>query len=538
MTPAELSAAVAAALAEAGTTTVFGVPGGGNNLDLIGAAEAEGLRFVLAHAETPAAIMASVFGDLTGSLAACIVTRGPGATSMINGVANALLDRQQLLLITDVVASSDAARIAHQRVDQRALFAPVTKWTAVAGAGDPQATVAHAARVSMSHPRGPVHVDFDASAASTAVPPSVVVDPVAPTDVVRLAELLAGSSRPVLLLGVGARHVGDPVRELAAASDAPVLMTYRAKGLVPDSWSCVAGLLSGATTEAPILDAADLIVMIGVDTVELIPNTWPYSATVVAIAEWAETSPYLTSELELVGDLGTLVGVVHEHWPATEWEHGAGAAHRDAELANLFSARPADPNGVVPQDVVVSLRRTAPARTVATVDAGAHMFPAMSFWATEEVDEVLISSGLATMGFALPAAIGASLARPGSRVVCFTGDGGLGMFLGELETVRRLDLPITIVVFNDAGLSLIAIKAKPEGNGGAGAVRYTETDFAAVARGYGISAHRVATLDELDAAAIASCDQTGPTLIDVRVDPSAYSDVVAAIRGARPAQGV
>jgi acetolactate synthase-1/2/3 large subunit len=111
------------------------------------------------------------------------------------------------------------------------------------------------------------------------------------------------------------------------------------------------------------------------------------------------------------------------------------------------------------------------------------MLPSMSLWSVENVDEVLISSGLATMGYALPAAIGAALARPEQRIVCFTGDGGLGMCLGELETIVRLGLRITIVLFNDARLSLIAIKAKPEGNGGDNAIGYAGTDFAAVAAG-------------------------------------------------------
>jgi acetolactate synthase-1/2/3 large subunit len=533
MNSSDLSSAIATALAQAGADTVFGMPGGGNNLDFIGATEAAGLRFVLAHAETSAAIMAAAYGDLTESPGVCVVTRGPGAASAVNGVANALLDRQQLVCVTDAVGAADCERIAHQRIDQRALYAPITKWSATVGAGDTSGTAEHAVATAMAFPRGPVHLDYDPSAQSTAVPTVARAPSTSATDLSQVAELVEGAQRPVVLLGVGARGLTSQVRALLADSPAPVLMTYRAKGLVPDSWPSNAGLLSGATTEAPILAAADLVVMIGVDTVEFIPNLWPYVAPVVSLASWSESSPYLPIRVEVVGDLGKLVTDLAQHWPTTTWDPAAGSQHRDLELQRLVGAAPDDPDGIVPQDLVLRTRHAAPAGTVATVDAGAHMLPSMSLWSVENVDEVLISSGLATMGFALPAAIGAALARPEQRIVCFTGDGGLGMCLGELETVFRLGLRITIVLFNDARLSLIAIKAKPEGNGGDNAIGYAGTDFAAVAAGYGLASANVSTLDELDAALDRSFDHDGPTLLDVRVDPSHYLDVLGVIRGKR-----
>jgi len=147
---------------------------------------------------------------------------------------------------------------------------------------------------------------------------------------------------------------------------------------------------------------------------------------------------------------------------------------------------------------------------------------------------LLISSGLATMGFALPAAIAAALVRPGTRVVCFTGDGGIGMALAELETVARLHLPITVVVFNDSSLSLIAAKQLPEGHGGDAAVRYRSIDFAAVARACGVPAERVDDVDAYDRAVRSSFAAHGPMLLDVAVDPSAYGVVLDAIRGVRP----
>jgi acetolactate synthase-1/2/3 large subunit len=444
-----------------------------------------------------------------------------------------MLDRQQLLLVTDAVSSADRTRIAHQRVDQRALFAPITKWSATAGAGRPAETVTQALTTTMQHPRGPVHLDFDPTD-STTVAPATAPDPRTDVDDMAVAlDLVAAARKPLLVLGVGARHVVEPVRSLVRGTATPVLMTYRAKGTIPDSWPNAAGLLTGGTTEAPLLAAADLIVTVGLDSVELIPNAWPYAAPVVTVAAWHETSPYLVPAVEHVGDLERLVAKLPEPWPVTQWAPTAGNQHRDSELTRLTAAGGPAREGLAPQAVVSRVRAAMPTGSMATVDAGAHMFPAMSLWPVENIDEISISSGLATMGYAVPAAIGAALARPYRRTVCFTGDGGLGMALGELETLSRLDLPVTIVVFNDSRLSLIAIKAKREDNGGENAISYGDVDFAAVAAGYGLHSERAATVEELDVALTSALMHTGPTLVDVHVDPSGYPQILASIRGQR-----
>ena len=534
MTSRKLAATIADALAEAGADTIFGLPGGGPNLDLVSAAEQRGLRFVLGHGETATAIMAAVYADLTDLPAACLVTRGPGAASAVNGVANALLDRQPLLVVTDCVSAADHARVAHQRLDQRALFAPVTVRSATVGTGDARGVVRSALARTMAEPRGPVHLDFDPVAGSG--PPVPPPPPTQVDDAVfeGVLDLLAAARRPILLVGVGARRAVDEVRELVRATDAPVLTTYRAKGVVPESWPQFAGLLTGATSEAPLLGAADLVVLVGVDTVELIPAGWPYIAPVVALAAWPEDSPYLPIRAEVVGELADLVRQAAGRWPAeVDWPAGTALGHRSTEEARLLAAVPEHPDGVTPQQLVLAARAAAPADAIATVDAGAHMLPSMALWHAERPDEALISSGLASMGFALPAAVGAALARPGRRVICFTGDGGLGMCLGELETLRRLRLPVTVVVFNDACLSLIAIKAKADALGTTDATEYAAIDFAAVASGFGMASYRVGEAAELDVALSGALATDGPALVDVRIDPSAYPQLLAALRGPR-----
>jgi acetolactate synthase-1/2/3 large subunit len=162
------------------------------------------------------------------------------------------------------------------------------------------------------------------------------------------------------------------------------------------------------------------------------------------------------------------------------------------------------------------------------VDAGAHFLAVLPFWPATTPTQLLISNGLATMGFALPAAIGAALARPGVPVVCMVGDGGLAMTLAELETLARLQLPVTVVVFDDAALSLIEVKQKP-GQGGSEAVRFHPVDYAAVAAAMGLDSIVVTNAADTAAALRGGWDR--PRLIDARIDPSTYARLIAVTRG-------
>jgi acetolactate synthase-1/2/3 large subunit len=296
--------------------------------------------------------------------------------------------------------------------------------------------------------------------------------------------------------------------------------------------------MTGATIEAPLLDAVDLVIGVGLDPVELIPAPWEYSADVVLIGSWrVDDSSFFGSSLrgEVVGESTDLAAIVHDlaEVLSATWEPGVGQRFRRAALDELAAAVPPASGALTPLDVVRIARAASPASTIATVDAGAHMLLAIPFWEVDEPGTLLISNGLATMGFALPAAIAAALVEPERHVVCFTGDGGIGMTLAELETLARLDLPVVVVVFNDSTLSLIAAKQSPEGHGGDDAVRYRTTDFAAIARGCGMWAESIADVDAFDAMMRAALARRGPALLDVAVDPSGYPAVLDAIRGSR-----
>jgi acetolactate synthase-1/2/3 large subunit len=290
---------------------------------------------------------------------------------------------------------------------------------------------------------------------------------------------------------------------------------------------------TGATIESDVLAAADLIVGVGLDPVELIPAPWPYVAPVVLVGAWPiDDSTYFGDRVdaEVTGDLATTLDALAGELDAGEPVVPA-QRQRALALERLREAEPSSSAGLTAREVVSITQEAAGPAAIVTIDAGAHMLVAVPQWETQAPGDLLVSSGLATMGFALPAAIAAALVHPDRRVVCLTGDGGLGMTLAELETLARLRLDVLVIVFNDSTLSLIAIKQRREGHGGEGAVRYRPTDYASIARGCGMAAEAVRDAAALRRAAQAACARHGPSLLDVMVDPSGYGRVLEAIRG-------
>ena len=542
--------AIVAALARAGTRLMFGVPGGGPNLDVVGAAEAAGLRFILAHGETAATIMAATSADLTGTPGAVVVTRGPGLASAVNGIAHAALDRLPVVVIADTVAD---ARISHQRIDQGALGRSVAK-AAVTVSGPPAA--ARAVATALAAPPGPVIANMDDGAADQGGPPRAengvevqtlraAQDMAARAGRAILAEAVAGARRPVLLLGTGAIPRTAAVRDALDGRGIPALHTYRARGVLPDSGAEAAGLVTGGTMEWPLLSAADLIVGLGVDEAEMIPARWDYAARTILVSEPGAppSRGWFTGATELTMPLAEALDVLAAGPGGTmDWPADAGRAARADAARRLAAAAVAAPGRLAPQQVVATARACAPPETIATVDAGAHMLAAMPLWEVPRPQLLLTSSGLATMGYALPAAIAAALCcrqtqglpqtrAPEAPVLAFTGDGGLGMTLAEIETAVRLSLRVIVIVFNDAALSLIKIKQKPAGHGGDEAVRYRPVSFAAAAAAMGAAGAAVTSERELAAALADALARPGPTVIDAGVDPAGYPAIMDLSRG-------
>ena len=531
-------------LQRVGVQRIFGVPGGGSNLELIEAARTAGVPFVLCHQESAACIMAAVTGELTGAPGAVLSTLGPGVSASATGLAHAFLDRSPLIYVSDRHPASLLDFATHQAFDHVALLSPLVKESLVVTAESASHWIAHAARLALKEPRGPVHLDLPADVAGQPAVPfassalSMPVPLPSTAELDRASAMIRQATRPVVLAGLQCR--GDDAKWLRAfceALPAPVLATYKAKGVVPDPHPLALGIFTGGALEEPVVGRADLIIAFGLDTVELIPRRWSYDAPVLSLARAVSAAPerraagagsYFVPTLELVGDLAAMLEELaprlrghHADWDVVEVDR----LRRERQRALEISVP-----GLAPHRVVQIAREYTPAGTVATADAGAHMFQAAEYWHAVSPGEFLISNGLATMGFALPAAIAAQLLHPDRRVLCLTGDGGFMMVAAELETAARLRLPITVIVFNDAALSLIEVKQEQKGYLGT-SMRYGGPDLVALARSFGVAA-RVAT-DEagLTAALVAAQGAAGPTLIDARIDPSGYRHMLEIVRG-------
>lgn len=524
--PRELANTIVDALSAGGTDTMFGVPGGGANLEIVGAATDAGMRFVLAHGETASCIMAGTYGLLRDQPGATTMTRGPGAASAVNGALQATLDRSPLVLLSDTVAADHATRVPHQRVDQLAMFSPATKFSGTIGSGDARSLARAAVALTMKPPAGAVHLDFDPSAPSDPPPRSSGPPEIDPRSLERALELAEDARRPIVLAGVEAWPWVDDVRAFVEETGCPAMTTYQARGMVSDRSPHAAGVFTNGAIERPLIESADLILAVGLDPVELIPTPWAYESPVVSILPWAMGDPYYEPETQVVGPIGPTLKQMRTALGERDWGESEAADFRRRSLDALESPGAADVFD--PADVVAELDQRKSEDTIITVDAGAHMLVAVPQLTITQPRGLLISNGIATMGYAVPAAIGAALAHPDRPVVALTGDGGLGMVLAELETVARLDLDVTVIVFNDAALSLIEIKQGP-GHGGSRAVRYNETDFSAVARGMGLPATTVRTRRDLGRALEEGSG--GPRLLDARVDPASYRHVIDVTRG-------
>lgn len=512
-----------AELASAGADLIFGVPGGGSNIDMIERGAEAGMRFVLTHDESAACMAAGAYGKLAGVPGVAVVTRGPGVTSAANGVAQATLDRFPLVLLSDTVPSADRDRIGHQKIDQNRTMAPLTKWSGRLGFTNPAEVVGRAAGIAVEPPAGAVHLDFDPTHPGDQPPVSIPFPDVDEEGLAKARRLVARSRRPIFLVGAGAAPFAGEVRSLVEEAGIPALVTYQAKGLIPSDSPSYGGLFTNSLAERPLVSSADLIVAVEMDPVEPMPGAWPFRSPVLALSSRPITDHYYPATVEINGPIVSILARLREDL-ATAWPPGAGPA----EDARFVESLEAGGTGFSPVALVRTLIEAGPGDPIVTVDSGAHFLAIMPVWPAYRPLDLLISNGLATMGFALPAAIGAALARPDRPVLCLVGDGGMGMTLAELETVARLGLDITVVVFNDSVLSLIEIKRDPSSPMGAGLVRYGPTDFAMAAHAMGLPGHPAT---EAGHVVEALTKGSGPRLIDARIDPEFYPHAMRVTRG-------
>jgi acetolactate synthase-1/2/3 large subunit len=531
--------ALAQALARAGVRQMFGLPGGGSSLDLIEAAAEVGIGFTLSKTENAAVMMAGALAETTGVPGVALMTKGPGVANAANGVTYAKLDRAPVIVITDGFTDKQLSYITHQVFDQKALLQPVVKGVTRLESEDPAAEIEAIIALACQAPLGPVHLELTGEVARRLIDlPKVVardssasvLDQVA---LQNLAQQIKLAKKPVLIVGLEARHCAAEVRQLAKQLKCPVLQTYKAKGVVSDLDPQAVGIFTGGIQEADCLAQADLMVMVGLDPVEMILQPWPYNKPAVELSNAMHDVHYIKPLARVSRDLKKHALALNEELKGyvSGWSLEQITLLRHDILKRL--AYPPVQFGVAP-DRLVQLSAQACAeqkfRPRMSVDAGAHMFSATAFFPVTQPGDVLISNGLATMAFALPAAIAAALDEPAQPVICFTGDGGLMMCLGELCTAIDSGARIVVVVFNDSALSLIDIKQQSKQLPSRG-VRWGKHDFAKAMLALGGQGFEATTEAQYYQALTQALKLQGPSLIDVQIDPSGYSQQLKAMRG-------
>ncbi len=525
---------IVATLRAAGITHGFGVPSG-NVLPLMEAMRTGGIEFVLTAHEGSAGFAADVTARMTGRPGLCIATLGPGATNLATGVGCAFLDRSPLIAIT---CNLDRAQFGHRRqmwIDHHALFKPITKATLALRSGAIAATLTAALRTALSEPQGPVHLDLPEDVAlapaSEPVPPllePVTASPAAGEAITRAAEILRQSKRPIVVIGATALRMKSPesLRACVERHGIPFATTTMAKGLIDEDHALSIGCVERARRQVQraFTRGADLIIGLGYDTVEVEYEAWTGNVPVLNIdIELADVDATVNVVHEVVGDLDASVAALTA-LPAMRnaWPPDALERHRDEFQRSL---RPPT-SRFSPHQAIDVVRRALPRSGILAFDVGAHTHQIASQWTAHAPRTFLITNGWSSMGFGIPAALAAKIARPDLPVVCIVGDGCFQMTCGELAVARRHNLAIPFIVLNDGWLSLMKIKQERRGLDLYGTALPPGEYLQPPAHYFGVPAVGARTPDELKRELTKALSSHGPTVIEAVIDPAHYSKTI------------
>ncbi len=531
---------IAARLAAQGCRIAFGMPGG-EVLALLEGLDAAGIRFILTKHENAAGFMAEGYAHRQAlenpsaptAPGILIATLGPGAANAVNVVANAHQDRVPLIFLTGCVDPAEAESYTHQVFDHQALFRPITKASLVASAGAVARVIDRAIAIATEGQPGPVHVDVPISVAEGEEPgavfhraaPAPMVATGAALEAARAA--LVAAKRPLVIAGVDAvnSHAGAALKAFAERFSAPLITTYKGKGLVSEDHPLSLGG-AGLSPRAdklllPFLAEADCLVLAGYDPIEMRVNwrdPFPPDVPVIELAASLPLHQMHRADHLLLGDTGANLRAISEGVAPKPGIDAAKIFALKSALAAAFAPEPEWGPGVVFE----TIRRLSPRDALATADSGAHRILLSQMWTTFEPRGLMQSSALCTMGCALPLAMGAQLASLGKTVIAFVGDAGLEMGIGELATARDLGLPIIVVVLQDERLALIDLKQRASGRAENG-VRFGASDFAAIATAFGGVGVSVSDKSALEAAFTAALARRSSfSLIAARIAPDAY----------------
>lgn len=523
-----------ATLRAAGVSHGFGIPSG-NVLPLLEAMRVGRLPFVLTAHEGSAAFAADVMGRLTGVPGLCIATLGPGATNLTTGVGSAYLDRSPLLAITCNVPTAQLGRRIQMAIDHHALFRPITKATLSLREGRVAAVLAQAQEIALSEPRGPVHLDLPEDVAlaraTEPVPPPATgrqAPAASEASLRRAVEILAAARRPVAILGASAMRVREPglLRSVIDRHRLPFASTTMAKGMIAEDHPLSLGCIERARRQVQreLLRSADLVVGLGYDVVEVEYEAWIGKVPLLAIdVDPVDADASVAVVHEVVGDLDASLAWLARLPPlGPDWPADMAARHRERFQRAL---RPAAP-GFAPHHAIDVVRQALVRDGILAFDVGAHTHQIASQWTAYEPDTFLITNGWSSMGFGLPAAIAAKLARPERAVVALVGDGCFQMTCGEVAVARRLGLALPIVVLDDGWLSLIRVKQDRRSFGLFGTDLGEHEHGEPPAHYFGVPVIGARSAADLATALRQALAADHPTVIEARVDPGHYLDTV------------
>lgn len=526
---------MAESLRDLGVKYVFGVPSGSWTDFMEGIRLTEGIEFVLVSNEAAGGIMADVSWRLTGQIAACFGTFGPGACNLSTGVCCAHLDRSPLLALADEMPDALLSRITQMNIDNAALFRPITKQQSRLQKNQVRETIFSAYQQAISEVPGPVYIGLpggigvqETTEEKIMVPKPKALPRPDPASLEKMAVLFQKARKPIIALGITSIRTGirDQVLTLAERYSVPVVLTPMAKGMVPDGHPLYAGVLAHARADivARTHQQADLVVGIGYDPIELNYEDWMPDVPLLHIDTFPADLDIARYSLgcEVVGDpqipLEKLIGLSSEN---KDWDIQALNERRSAMLNHLTP----EPDRFDARTVLAFLRQKLPLEAIMTCDVGAHLHLIGQTWPTQHPADQIMTNGCSTMGFGIPSAIAAALCRPDQEVACVTGDGGFLMMAGEMATAKRLGRKIVFVLLSDRSLSLIKLKQERKDYKCYGTA-LGSTDNLLGDTCFGVPVLHTSDTKDYQAALDEAFAAAGPVIIEVRVRPEDYEGLI------------
>jgi acetolactate synthase I/II/III large subunit len=528
---------IAGKLYAAGCRHAFGIPGG-EVLALMDSLNRAGLRFVLVKHENAGGFMAEGGWHADGAPGVLLATLGPGAANAVNVVANAWQDKVPLIFLTGCVDAAEAESYTHQVFDHQQLLRPIVKASFSARLEALDVMMDKAISIALEGQPGPVHIDVPIRVAETVTGEywdaggKAELPVPAPADGSALEaarELFAKAKRPIAIAGVDAVNegAGPDITAFCERFSVPLITSYKGKGLLDENNALSLGG-AGLSPKAdglllPLINESDCILLLGYDPIEMRVNwrnPWPAEAPVIEIAATPRSHGMHRSRIELRSGVRPALAVLGANRNAAEpvWPGGEPSAARQ-ELQRAFAP---ESDGWGPAAAFHAIRAAMPPETVVTADSGAHRILVSQIWKCPQPRGMLQSSALCTMGCAVPLAMGHRLVDgEDAPVVAFVGDAGMEMCLGELSTLRDLQIPVIICVLVDRCLSLIELKQRSSQKQKLG-VDFGETDFPALARAYGGHGVWVETVEDLTLEAHMALQRAGFTLLACRISSGSY----------------